>query len=80
MELHAVHFNTKFGSNLAEALATSGKAYNTLAVLAVMFTVQEEDNPMLQPIVDGITLIIPVFKYIFWSAPLDLLNFFPSLE
>jgi len=55
MELHAVHFNTKFGSNLVEALTTSGKAYNTLAVLAVMFTVQEEDNTLLQPIVDGKT-------------------------
>ncbi len=53
MELHAVHFNTKFGSNMVEALNNSGKAYNTLAVLAVMFEVQEEDNPMLQPIVEG---------------------------
>ncbi len=55
MELHAVHFNTKFGSNLVEALTTSGNAYNSLAVLAVMFTVQEEDNTLLQPIVDGKT-------------------------
>jgi carbonic anhydrase len=53
MELHAVHFNTKFGSSMVEALNNSGKAYNTLAVLAVMFEVQEEDNPMLKPIVDG---------------------------
>jgi hypothetical protein len=37
-----------------EALANSGKAYNALAVLAVMFEVDEEDNPLLKPIVDGI--------------------------
>jgi carbonic anhydrase len=53
MELHAVHFNTKFGSNLMEALQNSGNAHNTLAVLAVMFEVAEEDNPLLKPIVDG---------------------------
>ena len=57
MELHAVHFNTKYGSNLHEALANSGNAYNTLAVLGVMFEVQEEDNPLLKPIVDGEALI-----------------------
>ena len=53
MELHAVHFNTKFGSNLTDALRNSNKAFNTLAVLAVMFEVQDEDNPLLKPIVDG---------------------------
>ena len=53
MELHAVHFNTKFGSSLIESLKNAGKAYNALAVLAVMFEVQDEDNPLIQPIVDG---------------------------
>ena len=53
MELHAVHFNTKFGSSLIEALSNAGNAYNALAVLSVMFQVQEEDNPLIQPIVDG---------------------------
>ena len=57
MELHAVHFNTKFGSSMVEALNNSGKAYNTLAVLAVMFDVEEEDNPMLKPIVDGLNFV-----------------------
>ena len=36
-----------------EALGNAGNAYNALAVLAVMFEIQDEDNPLIQPIVNG---------------------------
>lgn len=42
MELHLVHFNTKYGSSMHEALSNSGHAYNTLAVLGIMFIIQVE--------------------------------------
>lgn len=52
MELHLVHFNSLYGSNLAEAMNNS-KAYDTIAVLSVLFEIQEEDNPDMMPITDG---------------------------
>ena len=46
MELHLVHYNTALGKTFKSALGT--KAYNALAVLGIMFQIQEEDNPKLQ--------------------------------
>ena len=46
MELHLVHYNTELGKTFKSALGT--KAYNALAVLGIMFQIQEEDNPKLQ--------------------------------
>ena len=54
MELHLVHFNTKYGSTANEAIAAN--KYNSLAVLSVMFDVGErEDNMKLQPFFESIT-------------------------
>jgi hypothetical protein len=39
MEMHLVHFNTKYGKSIGEAMATSNNAWDTLAVLGVMFQV-----------------------------------------
>ena len=56
MELHLVHFNTKYGKTASEAIA-SGK-YNALAVLSVMFNVKErDDNEELQPLFESISKI-----------------------
>ena len=52
MELHLVHFNSLYGSNLSEAMNTS-TAYDTIAVLSVIFEIQKEDNPDMNPITDG---------------------------
>lgn len=56
MELHLVHFNTKYGKTANEAIASN--EYNALAVLSVMFDVRErEDNKELQPLFDSISKI-----------------------
>ena len=52
MELHLVHFNALAGSNVADAMNNS-KAFNTLAVISILFEIQEEDNPAIHPITDG---------------------------
>jgi hypothetical protein len=56
MELHLVHFNSLYGSNLSEAMNTS-TAYDTIAVLSVIFEIQKEDNPDMKPITDGTVVI-----------------------
>ena len=52
MELHLVHFNSLYGSNLGEAMNNS-KAYDTIAVISILFEIQKEDNPSLEPITEG---------------------------
>ena len=37
MELHLVHFNSKYGDNIGDAIANGGGAQDTLAVLGIMF-------------------------------------------
>jgi len=56
MELHLVHYNTKYGKTASEAIASN--EYNALAVLSIMFDVKErEDNKELQPLFDSISKI-----------------------
>ncbi|QQP41960.1 Uncharacterized protein FKW44_016481, partial [Caligus rogercresseyi] len=50
LEMHLVHFNKKYGDDLAGALGRGRGAFDTLAVLGVLFQVSEEDNPDLNPI------------------------------
>jgi len=52
MELHLVHFNSLYGSNLGEAMNNS-KAYDTIAVISILFEIQNEDNPSMEPITEG---------------------------
>jgi len=49
MELHLVHKNNDLGKTFNDAVKAS--AYNSLAVLGIMFEVQEDDNPKLKPLV-----------------------------
>ena len=51
MELHLVHKNNDLGKTFNDAVKAS--AYNSLAVLGIMFEVQEDDNPKLKPLVKG---------------------------
>jgi hypothetical protein len=54
VELHLVHFNTKYGEDLAEAIAKGNGAQDTLAVLGVLFKVQlGKPNEKLEPILKG---------------------------
>jgi hypothetical protein len=53
MEMHLVHFNTKYGSEFSRALANARGAYDTLAVLAVFFKIQSKDNPKFDPLIKG---------------------------
>jgi len=53
MELHMVHFKTKY-STLAQAIAHS----DGLAVLGIMFEISEQDNPALAPLLAKIPGIV----------------------
>ncbi len=55
IEAHLVHFNTKYGATLKEALVSSrGLQPDALAVVGFFLQVAEEDNPALDPIVRGL--------------------------
>ena len=53
LKLHMVHFNTKYGENFDEAMEVGNGAQDTLAVLAIMFRITEEDNDKLQPLIES---------------------------
>ena len=48
-----VHFNTKYGEDFDGAMAVGNGAQDTLAVLAIMFRITEEDNQKLQPLIES---------------------------
>ena len=48
-----VHFNTKYGEDFDEAMEVGNGAQDTLAVLAIMFRITEEDNDKLQPLIES---------------------------
>ena len=56
LELHFVHFNNKYGKDLLTALG-KGEVNDNLAVLGVMFAVQDKDNPNLKDLVKALTLV-----------------------
>ena len=51
MELHLVHKNNDLGNTFGDVVKK--QAYNSLAVLGIMFEVQKENNPKLGPLVKG---------------------------
>jgi hypothetical protein len=53
VELHLVHFNLAYGNDLVEALSKSNSAWDSLAVLAVLIQIQEEDNRDFDQIIRG---------------------------
>ena len=53
MEMHLVHFNSKYGKTIVEAMANSNNAWDTLAVLGVMFQLDVQDNHNFDQIVEG---------------------------
>ena len=56
LELHFVHFNNDYGKNITTALGKDGVNDN-LAVLGVMFALQDKDNPNLKDLVKALTLV-----------------------
>ena len=54
MELHLVHFNSRYGNDIGEAIAGGNGAQDTLAVLGIMFQLHSKPNPKLDPIINGI--------------------------
>lgn len=56
MELHLVHFNAEYGSNIGKALNNitvtlmKSEAKDILAVLGVFVKLQEKDNPKFEPL------------------------------
>ena len=52
MELHLVHFNTKYGEDIKEAIGGGKGKQDTLAVLGIMFRISgDEDNQDMEPII-----------------------------
>ncbi|CAB4068901.1 CA [Lepeophtheirus salmonis] len=62
LELHMVHFNSKYGTNLEEAVQKGNGSFDTLAVLGILFEVQEEDNLAF----DEIKFVTPQDKQSFY--------------
>ena len=56
LELHFVHFNNDYGKDLGAALEKD-EVNDNLAVLGVMFAVQDKDNPNLKDLVKALTLV-----------------------
>lgn len=56
MEVHLVHFNTKYGKTIGEAQKNGKNNYDVLAVLAFFFKIVPDDNLELQPVIAGLTL------------------------
>ena len=45
MELHLVHFKTEYGNDIKSAIGNEPRGKNdNLAVLGIMFEIQDEDN------------------------------------
>jgi carbonic anhydrase len=53
LELHFVHFKEAYGSELGKAVAGGRGANDTLAVLGVLFKIQENDNLDLNAILEA---------------------------
>ena len=53
MEMHIVHFNEKYGTTIDEAEASSNGAPDTLAVVGVLFQLQNRDNRDFEKIIHG---------------------------
>ena len=52
LELHLVHFKTEYGSTIGDALTV--QATDNLAVLGIMFEIQEKDNPDIKYLIKAI--------------------------
>ncbi len=72
-----MHFNTKYGSDLGSAIAGGGGAYDTLAVLGIMFQLNPKPSAELQPLLD----VFPKVRQPRSKAPTKLFplkDFLPS--
>jgi len=52
MEMHLVHFKTAYGKEISEAVGKSN-AFDTLAVIGVMFDLAKEDNHNFDHLIEG---------------------------
>ena len=76
LELHFVHFNNDYGKNLSTALGKDGVNDN-LAVLGVMFALQDKDNHNLKDLVKALTLVKQEKSYTNQMTPFKLVNLLP---
>ena len=61
MELHLVHFKTEYGNDIMSAITNEPRGKNdNLAVLGIMFEIQDEDN-------EGIFYPGKIFQYFKWQ-------------
>ena len=52
-----VHFNLAYGDDIEEAVSKSNNAWDTLAVLAVLIDIQDEDNHNFDQIKKGFLFV-----------------------
>lgn len=57
MELHLVHFKYEYGNNIVSAIKSQPRANDNLAVLGIMFELQDEDNKVLEPMMTAMDKI-----------------------
>jgi len=58
MELHLVHFKTEYGNDIMSAITNEPRGKNdNLAVLGIMFEIQDEDNEALEPMMNALEKI-----------------------
>jgi len=50
MELHLVHYKLQYGNDLMPAIVNKPRVNDNLAVLGIMFKLQDEDNKVLEPL------------------------------
>jgi len=57
MELHLVHYKLQYGNDIGSALKNAPGAKDSLAVLGIMFKLQDEDNKVLEPMMTAMDKI-----------------------
>jgi len=68
MEMHLVHFNEKYGQTFDEAIRNSNGAWDSLAVVGVMFQLHQQENQNINHLVKGfVQKKIEAFQQILWS-------------
>jgi len=78
LELHLVHFKSDYGKTLTQALTSSNPIKNdTLAVLGIMFQVEEFDNPTIDKLVKNFDKIKFKGDETTLRAPFDLKDLLP---
>jgi hypothetical protein len=57
-----VHFNEKYGQTFDEAVRNSNGAWDTLAVIGVMFQLHQHDNKYIDQLVNGTSFYLNIAR------------------